>query len=529
MILGGRYYSKRILEANDDDSEELLVQIPDDGMVVRVAWRVSFGLAGTALTYLAIPLAAPLLLAVYYGEPLAPFLVAILATIVVGFGMDLMGTDGELYAREAFLAVSLIWFLIAVIGAIPFVVAGDGVTAHPVNALFESMSGITTTGATVMLNFDVHARSIMMWRQLTQWLGGLGILILATAILSEVGVGGAQLMESETWTATMTRLTPRIAETARILFGLYAVITTIVVAVLYGLYLVGLAPNMTLYNAVAHALTSVSTAGFSPEPASAGAFTPIAQWVLVGSMLTGGTSFILIYLAFTDDLGRFRRDEEFHFYLSAVAVAVGLVSISLHFDPSIQFGFDETIRHAVFNTVSIITTTGYASTNFDLWSPAAKHVLFACMFLGAMVGSTTCSIKTLRWLVVLKAFRREMFKSVHTSAVRPLRVSGNTIDEESVRDVYGFVLLSILLVFLLTVFIVIDAARAGVPVSEFEALSAAASTFLNIGPAFGLAGPYESYYAFPWTSKVAMILMMWIGRVEIIPVLVVFTLSFWRT
>ncbi len=498
-------------------------------MVIRVAWRVSLGLTGTALTYLAIPLAVPLVVAIYYGEPLAPFLVAITITIALGFALNVVGTEGDLYAREAFLAVALIWLLVAIVGAIPFVVAGEGVLAHPVNALFESMSGITTTGATVLLDFEVHARSIMLWRQLTQWLGGLGILILATAILSEVGVGGAQLLESETWTATVTRLTARIAETARLLFGIYAAITALVIAVLYGLYLAGLAPNMTLYNAVAHALTSVSTAGFSPEPESAGAFTPIAQWVLVGSMLTGGTSFVLIYLGVTEDPERFRRNEEFHFYLTAVAVAAVLVGLSLHLDPSVRFGPGETLRHAVFNTVSIVTTTGYASTNFDLWSPAAKHVLFACMFLGAMVGSTTCSIKTLRWLVVLKAFRRELFTSVHPSAVRPVRVSGKTVDEESIREIYGFVLLSILLVFLLTVIVVVDAARAGVAVTEFEALSAAASTFLNIGPAFGLAGPYGSYHAFPWPSKVAMVLMMWIGRVEIIPVLVLFTASFWRT
>ena len=208
-------------------------------MNLRVSWRVSLGLVGTTLSYLAFPLAVPLVLALYYGEPLAPFLVAIGVSLALGLGLDYVGTEGELYAREAFLAVSLIWFLIAVVGAVPFVVAGDGVTAHPVNALFESMSGITTTGATVMLDFDAHARSVMMWRQLIQWLGGLGILILATAILSEVGVGGAQLMESETWTSTVTRLTPRIAETARLLFGLYAAITALVVAVLYGLYLGG--------------------------------------------------------------------------------------------------------------------------------------------------------------------------------------------------------------------------------------------------------------------------------------------------
>lgn len=498
---------------------------------MRVNWRVSLDLVGTSLLYLSIPLVFPLLLAVYYGEPLLPFLVTIAITLTLGYGMDTIGTveDDELYVREGFLAASLIWLLIAIIGAVPFIVAGTGVTAHPINALFESMSGITTTGATVMLDFDAHPRSIMMWRQAIQWIGGLGILILATAIFSEVGVGGAKLIETETWTTTVHKFTSRISEIARILFGIYAAITALVIAVLYGLSLVGLAPNMTLYNAIAHAFTSVATAGFSPEPASAGAFSPIVQWVLAAAMLVGGTSFILIYLALTEDLNRFRRNDEFHFYLATVALAAGVVMIALFFDSTIEFGFEQQLRHAVFNTISIITTTGYASTNFNVWSSAAKLVLFVCMFLGAMVGSTTCSIKTLRWLIVLKSFRRDLFTSIHQAAVRPVRLSGNPIDEETIHDVYVFVLLSIILFFGLTVIIVVDTARVGLPVSEFEAMSAAAATFLNIGPAFGLAGPYGSYHAFPWTTKVAMILLMWIGRVEIIPVMVLFTSSFWRS
>lgn len=496
-------------------------------MELRVDWRVSVGLVGTTSLYLAVPLLFPLALAVYYGEALAPFVVTIGLTLVLGAGLDRFGTEGPLRVREAFLATSLIWVLIAVVGAVPYVVAGTGTTAHPLNALFESMSGITTTGATVMLDFDAHARSLMMWRQLLQWLGGLGILILATAVLSDVGVGGAQLMESDTWTSTVQKLTPRIAETARILFRLYAAITTGVVVVLYGLYLAGFAPNMTLFNAVAHAFTSVATAGFSPEPLSAGAFTPVAQWVLLAAMVVGGTSFILIYRTLTQNRRLLARSEEFRFYLGVITIGALLVGAALQFAPNIQFEGEPTVRHALFNTVSILTTTGYASTDFNLWSPAAKHVLFACMFMGAMVGSTTCSIKTLRWLVVLKAFRRELFTSIHPSAVSPVRVGGNPIDEDAVRDVYGFVLLSVLFVFGLTVFIVVDSARTGLRVSEFEALSAAASTFLNIGPAFGIAGPYESYHAFPPTTKIAMILLMWVGRVEIIPALVLFTKAFW--
>jgi len=498
-------------------------------MRVRVDWRVSLDLVGTTLLYLVVPLAFPLLVAVYYGESPLPFLVTIGLTVVVGAAFDRVGRNNDLRVRAAFLATALIWGLIAVIGAVPFLVAGTGVTAQPVNALFEAMSGITTTGATVMLDFEVHSRSLMMWRQLIQWLGGLGILILATAVLSEAGVGGAQLMETESWTPTFEKLTPRIAGTARILFTLYAAITVTVVVVLYALGLAGLAPNMTLYNAIAHAFTSVATAGFSPEPLSAGAFAPAAQYVLLAAMLVGGVNFSLIYLGLTDDPRRFLRNEELRFYLGTVSVAAFLVAIALVFDASIPFEGERTVRHAVFNTVSILTTTGYANANFDLWSPAAKHVLFACMFFGAMVGSTTCSIKSLRWLVVFKTVRRDLFTAVNPSAVTPVRVGTSVIDEEAVRDVYVFVLLSILLVFGLTVFVVIDAARVGLVVTEFEALSAAASTFLNIGPAFGIAGPYESYHSFPPTSKVAMILLMWIGRVEIIPVLVLLTSSFWTS
>lgn len=498
-------------------------------MRIRVGWRVSIGLVATVLKYLSIPLAFPLALAIYYGEPMHPFVLAIIISVGLGLGCDAIARDGDLYAREAFLAISLIWFVVAVIGAIPFITAGHGVTASPINALFESMSGITTTGATVILNFDAHSRSILMWRQVIQWLGGLGVLILATAVLAEVGVGGAQLMESETWTPTVTRLTPRIEQTARLLFRMYVVITVGVILSLYGLYITGLAPNMTLYNAIAHAFTSISTAGFSPEPESAGAFSPVAQWVLTGAMVCGGTSFPLIYLGITDDVRRVLTSEELRLYFGTIVGASGIVLFALIADPSIGFGTEGMVRHALFNTVSILTTTGFASTDFDVWAPAAKSILFVCMFLGAMVGSTTCSIKTLRWLVVGKALRRSLFTAVHKAAIRPIRVGGDVVDEETVRDVYGFVLMSLFLVFGLAIFIVVDAARVGLDVSEFEAMAGAASTFLNIGPAFGLAGPYESYHAFPRPTKIAMILLMWIGRVEILPVLVLFTAAFWRS
>ena len=497
---------------------------------IRVDWRTSLDLTGRVLLYLSVPLAFPLLLAVWYGESLLPFVAAIAATLALGgVFRSLPGDPGDLGPREAFLAVAVIWLLVAAIGAIPFVVAATGTIAHPINALFEAMSGLTTTGATTLQDFSIHDRSILMWRQLIQWLGGLGILILATAILSELGVGGAQLMESESQTRNVNKLTPRISETARLIWGLYLGLTGLAAAVYYGLGLAGLAPNMDLYNAVAHAFTSVATAGFSPEPLSIGAFEPIVQWAVIPFMIAGSTSFVLLYFAINGEPMRLVRNEEFRFYIGSLAFFSAVVAISLVFDPTIEFGTEATLRHAVFNVASIITTTGYASTNFELWSAAAKHMLFLGMFLGGMVGSTTCSIKSLRWLVALKAFKRNLFTSVHPEAVKPVRLSGKSVDEDTIRDIYAYLLLSIVIFFLFTVFVVVDSARIGTNVSEFEAMGAAASTFLNIGPAFGDAGPYGTYDGFSMTTKTAMIVLMWIGRIEIIPVLVLFTAAFWKS
>ena len=496
---------------------------------IRVDWRASAELTGRVLLYLVAPLTFPLLIALYFREPVAPFLVAIAVAIGLGGLLRALGDPEEnLGPREAFLAVAVIWLLVAVVGAVPFVVAGVGTIAHPVNALFESMSGLTTTGATVLVDFSIHDRSIMMWRQVIQWLGGLGILILATAVLSELGVGGAQLMESESQTRNVNKLTPHIAETARLIWGLYVGLTLLAAGVYLAL---GLAfdPRMGPYNAIAHAFTSVATAGFSPEPLSAGAFHPVIQWAIIPFMILGSTSFVLMFVVLKGEPRRLLNNEEFRFYLGTLGLITGAVAVVLLLTGEEGGALEPTIRHAVFNVASIVTTTGYASTDFALWAPAATYLLFLAMFTGGMVGSTTCSIKSLRWLVALKSLRRELFTSVHPEAVRPVRVSGSPVDEDTIRDVYAYLLLSIVLFVGLAVVVAVDAARVGMDLSAFEAMGAAASTFLNIGPAFGEAGPYGTYAAFPMSTRGVMVVLMWIGRIEMIPVLVLFTKAFWTS
>jgi trk system potassium uptake protein TrkH len=498
-------------------------------MRLRVDWRISVRLVGTILKWLWVPLVLPLVLALYDGTPTLPFVVPIAGTVLVGAGLERLTEERNLQAREAFLMVSLSWLSIAVVGAVPFVLAGNGTLASPVNALFESMSGVTTTGATVIVDFDRHSRAVLMWRAVLQWLGGLGILVLATAVLSSLAVGGAQLMETETQTRDVNKLTPRISETAALLWKLYLGLTGLQVAVLYGLHLVGLAPEMTLYDAVAHAFTTVSTSGFSPRGASLAAFSPAVQWAVIPFMAAGATSFVLLYFTLRGDVDRLRESDEFRFYVGILGFFSLAVGTILVVDGGPHTSLESIARHAVFQVVSIVTTTGYASTDFNLWSSAAKHLLFVCMFIGGMAGSTTCSIKTLRWLVVVKAFRRDLFTAANPSAIRPVRLSGGVVSEETIRDIYAYTLVSLVFFILATVFVVVDASRVRLTVTEFEAMSAAASTFFNVGPAFGLAGPFASYEPFPGTTKLVMVFLMWVGRIEIIPVLVLLTPSYWRS
>ena len=357
----------------------------------------------------------------------------------------------------------------------------------PVNALFESMSGITTTGATVIRDFETHSRALLIWRQILQWLGGLGILLLATAVLSRLSVAGAQLMESETREHSMTKLTPRIGETAKIIVGLYIGLTAVATVVLLVLGLSGIAPGMTPYDAFAHALTAIATAGFSPRAESIAAFTPIVHWVIVLFMILGATNFALLYALVQGDYRRFAASEEFWAYIGVLGGGSLLMTVLLVTDGGYNTGLLTTVRDSVFQITSIVTTTGYATADFDTWSAAAKHVLFVGMFVGGMAGSTTCSIKALRWLIVAKSFRRDLLVAGHVDLVKPVRFSGEVVDEETIRDVYAYTLVALVIFLLSTVVIVSNGARANQPLTEFEALTAAASTFFNIGPAFGRA------------------------------------------
>ncbi|MFW6320798.1 MAG: TrkH family potassium uptake protein [Halohasta sp.] len=501
----------------------------------RLDWYASVSLVGTIIKYLAATMLVPLAVAVIYMRDIWVFVVAIGITLLVGLSLERLDSDPDLGPPEALLLVSLSWLAVAVVGAIPYVLAGYGtesVLQFPVNALFESMSGFTTTGSTVTeeLSFERHSHAILMWRQLTQWLGGMGIIVLMIAILPELAVNGAQLMQSEAPGPELQKITPRIAETARALWVIYFGFTLLLICLLYGLHLVGLAPNMTLYSAIAHGFTTLSTGGFSPHAESIAYFGAAVQWVIIPFMVLAGVNFTLFWHVLRGESRRLVDNVEFRAYTGMIAVLVAVLSVILVRGgaPPLELGgttgglTENTFRQATFQIASLMNSTGFATADFAQWDTNAQMLLLFAMFVGGSAGSTGGGIKVIRWLVVLKSIRRELYVAVHPDVVKPVRLGGRIIDEDAIRATMVFTLLYLVLFAVAAVIIELDAARIGYELTTFEAFSASLATIGNIGPGFGSVGPYGSFERFPETSKLLMIFLMWIGRLEIVPVLALF-------
>jgi trk system potassium uptake protein TrkH len=491
----------------------------------------ALNLVGVLVRYLSLAFLFPAAVALGYSEPVGPFLLSALLTAGVGFALEL-GTQGRerIGAREGFLVVSLTWLLAAAVGALPYLFADEPQLSSPLNAYFESMSGFTTTGSSILVDVEGLNHSIAMWRQFTQWLGGMGIIVLALAVLPRLRVGGRQLLEAELPGPEFERLTASIRDTARRLWLVYVALTAALVASLAVIGWSGLDPTMNLFEAVAHAFTTMPTGGFSTQARSLEAFGAASQWAIVVFMALAGANFALTYRALVRRQPRaFVRDEEFRLYLGLLVVGSALVLVELLHNS--LFAGEAAVRNAVFQAVSMMTTTGYASADFNEWTaaaPLAVLVLVALMFAGGSAASTGGSIKVVRHLMIGRVLRREIDQSLHPELVTPVRLNRNPVDERTVRAIISFVLLYIGIFALGALLLVVESTRAGDPVTPFEGIAAAATTLGNVGPALGFAGPMGSFEPFTGISKGIMIVLMWVGRLELIPVIVLFTRSYWR-
>ncbi|WP_029601651.1 TrkH family potassium uptake protein [Halococcus hamelinensis] len=505
-----------------------------------VDYRSSLSFTGSVIKYLALTPLFPAVCALYYSEDILPFLVTTVVMGGVGIGLERLKRDPELGHREGFLLVSLTWLVVPVLGTLPYLVAGEGTVAYPVNALFESMSGFTTTGSTLLgeISFAEHSHSILLWRQLTQWLGGMGILVLMVALLPQLSVGGAQIMSHESPGPTIQKLRPHIQDTARALWKIYFAFTLAAIGVYYGLHLIGVAPNMGLYNAISHALTTLPTGGFSPEARSIEAFSPAIQWAVIVFMVVAGTNFTLFWYVLQNKPRKLTHNSEFRSYLFAMGIVgalltvllfagVGLSRIPTHIPPLVG-DVEHATRQALFQTVAVVTTTGYASMDFNTWHESSQVVLLFAMFLGGSAGSAAGSIKIVRWNLVWNAATSELYTTVHPDTVHPIRNSGGPVDEDTLRSVFVFIFIFIGIFGVSTVLLYFDSLRIGLDLTGLEAISATIATLGNVGPGVGIVGPMNGFLPFSPMSKLYMVFLMWIGRLEILSVLVIFTPSFWE-
>ena len=495
---------------------------------IGVDVRSAVGLVGTNIKYLSFALVAPTVVALLYSEPPWPFLGAGAISFVVGSAIERAGRhDGHLGIREGFFVVSVTWLAVSGVCALTYMLTGEDQLAHPIDAYFESMSGFTTTGASVLTDVEAIPNSVLFWRQLSQWLGGMGIIVLAIAVLPRLRVGGRQLLESEMPGPEIEQLSARIRDTARRLWALYIGLTLIQIGILAGLGWTRIDPSINLFEAVSHALTTMPTGGFSTEARQAEAFGPASQWTLTIFMAIAGANFALMYRALIRRRsGILLRDEEFRVYVGFLLAATIAVTAILIGDDI--FKGEEAVRHAAFQVVSTMTTTGMASTDFNVWPLLTLVLLIGLMFIGGSAGSTAGSIKVVRHLLLGKVLRRELDQTVHPEIVGRIRLNRHAVDERVLRAVASFILLYVGLFVVGTLLLVVDADRVGLDLRLIDAIAAAATTLGNVGPGLGVAGPMGSFEPYSDFSKLVLIALMWFGRLEIIPIVVLFTRNYWR-
>jgi trk system potassium uptake protein TrkH len=486
----------------------------------------ALGLTGSLLKYLSLAYALPVVVALGYGDPWWPFLAGGAITFAAGLGIERLGAGrGTVGTKEGFLVVTLTWGLAAFFLSLPYML-DEAQLAHPVDAYFEAMSGITTTGASAIRDVTALDHTMALWRSFTQWLGGMGIVVLGLAVLPRLRVGGRQLLESELPGPEYEPLAATIRATARRLWVLYVGLTGLMILILSCFGWAGLDTLMTPYQAAAHAFTTLPTGGFSPQARSAEPFAAASQWVMVAFMVLAGANFALHYRLLRRRINPL-RDEELRLYLVLAGVGTLILVLELTRAGIYAWG-EEAVRHSAFQAVSIMTTTGYASADYVAWTGLAQIMLVFLMLLGGCAGSTGGAIKIVRHLLIGKLLLRELDIAAHREAIVPIRVNGRRVDERTLRAILGFGLIYVGLFVVGALVIAIEAARAGVEVTAFEAIGASATTIGNVGPAFGFAGPMGSFADFSPFAKSVMTVLMWMGRLEIVPVAILLTRRYWR-
>ena len=479
-------------------------------------WRFILKIIGVLTLFFGLTMIFPLLVGLYYSDgSLIPLLKSMVITVATGLILYLIFRKAEadtISQREGMAIVTVGWAAVGLFGAIPFYL-GDAQFTFT-DAVFESVSGFTTTGASVLTNIEALSKGLLFWRSFIQWLGGMGIIVLSVAILPFLGVGGMQLYKAEVPSPVPDKLKPRIRDTAMILWKVYAVISLVEVILL-------MLGGMGLYDALCHTFTTMPTGGFSTKNASVAHYDSVYfDCVFIFFMLLAGINFSLHYQMIRGKTLAFWQDSECRFFLGAVAVLTLVVSLDVF--RTVYNTMGDALRYGAFQVVSIVTTTGFATADYEQWPAMSQLILLMCMFLGASAGSTGGGMKCLRIMLCFKYCYRELFSLIHPHAVTRIKIGGKTVPDDVMRSVLGFLALYVGL------FAFSSVVLAGLGVDFTTSFAAVAATIGNIGPGFGAVGPVESFAGLPVAGKWLLAWCMLLGRLEIFTVIILVVPEFWR-
>ena len=475
--------------------------------------RLNFPIVGRSLFILAVALFACTVVALIFSEPVMPFLMS--GIIAISFGLFLYifkRGDSEavsLTKRDASLIVSFSWIFFSLIGSLPYIISGS--IPGYINAFFESMSGFTTTGASILTDIEILPKSIVFWRSLTHWIGGIGIIVLVIVIMPSLHMGSYNLFTFES--SVQEKIRPKIKSVGRRLLLIYVLLTVAEIIFL-------LLGKMNLFESVCHAFGTVATGGFSPKNSSIIGYSPYVQYVVAVFMLLAGVNFVLYYYLFKREFKKIGENGELKFYLMIVLVIGFILTFSLYF--TMNKTFEESFREAFFQLISIVTCTGFASADYLLWPSFGWMIIFMAMFLGGSTGSTAGGIKMARHLVLVKNIKRFFQQLRSPNAIINLKLNNKILSEESNRTILTFIVLYFLIFVFSSILLV------AIGIDGKTASSSVATCMAGIGPGIGTVGPASNFAHLPEVAKIVLSFLMLLGRLEIYTLLILFYPSFWR-
>lgn len=473
--------------------------------------RMVFHMLGKIMQLEAVLLLLPAICSLIYREQAVfAFLITIAIALILGFAFTIFNKpkDETIFAKEGFVIVALAWIVMSAIGALPFYISRE--IPSYVDAFFETVSGFTTTGASILTDVEKMSKGLLFWRSFTHWIGGMGVLVLIMAIVPADNGRSMHIMRAEMPGPIIGKLVPRAKTTAKILYLIYIVMTAVQIILL-------LCGGMPLFDSIVHSLGTAGTGGFAIKADGLASYSPYCQWVITIFMIIFGVNFNLYYLLLMRKPKAVLKSEELWLYVSMVVISSVVIAFNIHS----EYGADS-LRHSAFQVASIISTTGYSTTDFNLWPTLSKSILLILMFTGACAGSTAGGLKISRVCLLFKQIRSNLKHMLHTRSVESVRFEGKKVDNETVTNVTTY--LAVYCLCFVIIFLLIGAAD---PFDLETNISAAASCFNNVGPGFSLVGPLSSYAAYSDFSTIVLSFGMLLGRLEILPMLLLFAPSSW--